>query len=243
MNRIDAHGTVDRIAGPVISASGLDEARLYDVVRVGEAGLVGEVIRLSRKGATIQVYEDTSVLRLGEPVTGTRQGLTALLGPGLLRSIYDGLQRPLPVLRQSTGVFIGRGVSASALPEELDWEFEPLARVGDAVHPGDVLGNVAETEHINHRIMVPPDCRGRVAWIAQGSRRIADTVDYAKVVARIGETLAGRHFTLIEKLAEEIAAMILRDFDTPWVRVSIAKLAPLRGVRKLGVVIERGKRP
>lgn len=176
MNRINAHGTVDRIAGPVISASGLEDARLYDVVRVGDAGLIGEVIRLSRKGATIQVYEDTSGLRLGESVTGTQQGLTALLGPGLLRSIYDGLQRPLPILRQSTGVFIGRGVSASALPEEVDWEFVPLAHVGDPVRPGDVLGNVEETEHITHRIMVPPGCQGHVAWIAQGSRRIADTV-------------------------------------------------------------------
>ena len=175
MNRIDAaQGRVDRIAGPVVSASGLLEARLYDVVRVGEAGLVGEVIRLSNRGATIQVYEDTSGLRLGEPVECTHQGLAAWLGPGLLGSVYDGLQRPLSALQQATGMFIGRGVSASPLPVDKEWDFQPARRVGETVFAGDTLGTVAETDQITHRIMVPPDCQGRIAWIAEGRRKISD---------------------------------------------------------------------
>ncbi len=177
MNTIEtARGRVDRIAGPVIVASGLEDARLYDVVRVGEAGLVGEVIRLSRKGATIQVYEDTSGLRLGEPAQITDHGLAAWLGPGLLLSVYDGLQRPLSALYQSTGVFIGRGVNAAPLREDVEWEFIPEMRAGEPVFPGDVLGSVTETEHVTHRIMTPPDCQGQLAWIGEGKYRVTDII-------------------------------------------------------------------
>lgn len=176
MDNRGSAGRVIKVAGPVVSAAGLDEARLYDVVHVGEAGLVGEVIRLSRKGATIQVYEDTSGLRLGEPVACTRQSLVAWLGPGLLRSVYDGLQRPLTELSHRTGVFLGKGVRVSPLDETVTWEFVPARAAGETVHSGDILGTVRETEHIQHRIMVPPDCQGRITWIAGGSNRISDTV-------------------------------------------------------------------
>lgn len=169
-------GNVIKIAGPVVSAAGLEGARLYDVVKVGETGLVGEIIRLSRKGATIQVYEDTSGLRLGEPVECTGQSLSALLGPGLLRSVYDGLQRPLSALFQATGVFIGRGVSASPLPEDAEWDFSPVVSTGDMVLAGDVLGTVPETDSILHRIMVPPGFGGKVVWIARGKQKITDAV-------------------------------------------------------------------
>lgn len=171
-----AQGKVDRIAGPVISASGLEDARLNDVVRVGDAGLVGEVIRLSLKEATIQVYEDTSGLRLGESVQVTEHGLSAWLGPGLLRSVYDGLQRPLIELYHETGDFIGRGSKPSSLSEDVEWEFIPERRTGENVSPGDGLGTVAETEYVKHRIMVPPGCQGRLSWIEQGKHRVTDII-------------------------------------------------------------------
>lgn len=171
-----APGNITRIAGPVVIASGLAGVRLYDVVRVGELGLVGEVIRLSQRGATIQVYEDTSGLRLGEPVVSTGQSLAALLGPGLLGSVYDGLQRPLKSLEQQTGMYLERGVQASALPEDAAWEFTPRIQPGEYVSPGDTLGDLPETENITHRILVPPDCSGRLAWIGSGRYTIKDVV-------------------------------------------------------------------
>jgi V/A-type H+/Na+-transporting ATPase subunit A len=169
-------GKVIRIAGPVIAATGLQGARLYDVVKVGEMSLIGEVIQLSQTGATIQVYEDTSGLRLGEPVTNTQQSLVAQLGPGLLGSVYDGLQRPLQELANRTGVYLGRGVQASALSEDKVWEFVPVLQCGTEVFSGAVLGTVAETDQILHRIMVPMDCAGLLKWIATGEHRIGDTI-------------------------------------------------------------------
>lgn len=172
----DSRGRVTYVAGPVVMAVGLESSRLYDVVRVGETGLVGEVIRLSARGATIQVYEDTSGLRLGEPVTATHQSLAAWLGPGLLGSVYDGLQRPLGALAQQTGVFIRKGTTAPPLAVETRWEFLPLLRAGVQVSPGDVLGIVPETDQIQHKIMVPPDVQGRLVWIASGPQRADDVV-------------------------------------------------------------------
>jgi V/A-type H+-transporting ATPase subunit A len=169
-------GQVIRIAGPVVSAAGLDDVRLYDVVHVGKMGLIGEVIRLSKIGATIQVYEDTTGLSLGEPVTNLRQSLVAQLGPGLLGSVYDGLQRPLKELNRQTGIFIHRGVNAASLPQEITWIFTPALQAGARVAPGDVLGTVPETDRILHRIMVPPDCRGNLTWIGEGRRRVCDAV-------------------------------------------------------------------
>lgn len=169
-------GQVIRIAGPVVSAAGLDDVRLYDVVRVGEIGLIGEVIRLSKVGATIQVYEDTSGLRLGEPVINTRQSLVAQLGPGLLSSVYDGLQRPLKDLAGQTGVYIDRGVATSPLPAEKTWPFTPVVQPGAIVFPGNILGTVPETAEITHQIMVPPGCQGKVTWIAEGDKKVHEVV-------------------------------------------------------------------
>ena len=168
-------GRIIRIAGPVVRAVGLENVRLYDVVRVGELGLIGEVIRLSEGLTTIQVYEDTSGLRAGEPVRGTGFPLAAQLGPGLLGQVYDGLQRPLEILAEAGGEFIQRGVYASPLPEEKRWHFTPSVSPGEVVGPGDVLGVVPESQTIEHCIMVPPRVRGRVAGIREGEYTVHET--------------------------------------------------------------------
>lgn len=167
---------VIRISGPVVGAAGLERACLFDVVRVGEIGLVGEIIRLSGDIATIQVYEDTSGIHIGEPVQNTGLPLVAHLGPGLLGSVYDGLQRPLETLSELTGDFIHRGVEVAPLAEDIRWAFTPSVKVGDLVGPGDVLGVVRESLTIEHRIMVPPKRSGRVMEINEGEYRINDVV-------------------------------------------------------------------
>jgi len=169
-------GKVVRIAGPVVRATGLDNVRLYDVVRVGDLGLIGEVIRLSEGIITIQVYEDTSGIRVGEPVQSTGLPLVAQLGPGLLGQVYDGLQRPLEILAQVGGEFIQRGVYASPLPAEKRWRFIPRVSVGEVVNAGDIVGVVPESRTIEHRIMVPPRQRGRVIQIREGEFTIDEAV-------------------------------------------------------------------
>ncbi len=169
-------GKIIRIAGPVVGAVGLAGIRLHDVVRVGDLGLVGEVIRLSGDVATIQVYEDTSGVRVGEPVHNTGQPLVAQLGPGLLGMVYDGLQRPLKVLAGMTGDFIERGVSAPSLPDNVRWVFTPCVNAGERVGPGDTLGVVPESLAIEHAIMVPPGVQGRVAQIHEGEFKLDEVV-------------------------------------------------------------------
>jgi V/A-type H+/Na+-transporting ATPase subunit A len=165
----DQVGRVIRIAGPVVGAVGLENIRLFDVVRVGELGLVGEVIRLSEGLATVQVYEDTSGIRVGEPVISTGQPLVAQLGPGLLGKVFDGLQRPLKALAGMSGDFIQRGVHAPALPEDVLWSFSPQVKEGAYVGPGDLLGVVPESRNTEHRVLVPPGLRGRILEIREGS--------------------------------------------------------------------------
>src|SRR6185503_4919610 len=145
------------VAGPVVVARGLTATRLYNVVEVGEAGLAGEVIRLDGPDAVIQVYEDTSGLTAGEPVTDTREPLRAELGPGLLGSIFDGTQRPLTVLARVGEnpwgrPMIPRGLSAPSLDRERRWHFAPAVAIGERVGPGDMLGTVQETAQFTHRI-------------------------------------------------------------------------------------------
>jgi V/A-type H+-transporting ATPase subunit A len=169
-------GKIIRIAGPVVRAVGLERVRLYDVVRVGEMGLIGEVIRLSEGVITIQVYEDTSGIRVGEPVHSTGLPLVVQLGPGLLGQVYDGLQRPLEILAGESGEFIHRGVYATPLPAEKRWHFIPRVAVGEVVRAGDILGVVPESRTIEHRIMVPHHVRGRVAIIREGEFKVTETV-------------------------------------------------------------------
>jgi len=167
---------VGRVSGPVVIADGLEGAKMFDVVRVGSLGLVGEVIRLVGAAATIQVYEDTTGIRPGDPIENTGQALSVELGPGLLKSIYDGVQRPLDVIQKSVGDFITRGFSVPALDEKAVWEFTPTAKVGSEVTPGTILGTVQETPLILHKIMVPPGVRGTLRELKAGSYTIRQPI-------------------------------------------------------------------
>jgi V/A-type H+-transporting ATPase subunit A len=170
-----AKGVLKRISGPVVTAVGLD-AHMYDVVKVGDEELMGEVIKIQDENAIIQVYEDTDGIRPGEPVENTGLSLAVELGPGLLTSIYDGIQRPLEVLVDKMGNFIERGVSAPGLSHEKKWEFVPTVKAGDVVRAGDILGTVQET-NIVHKIMVPPDSKGgKIKKISGGSFTVDDTI-------------------------------------------------------------------
>ncbi len=169
-------GVIARVSGPVVIAEGLEGAKMYDVVRVGQLGLVGEIIRLVEGAATVQVYEDTTGVRPGDPVENTGQALSVELGPGLLTSIYDGVQRPLDVLKKSLGDFITRGFVAPPLDEKKVWEFTATAKPGSAVTPGAILGTVQETPLILHKIMVPPGVSGTVERLASGRYTIRDPI-------------------------------------------------------------------
>jgi V/A-type H+-transporting ATPase subunit A len=184
-------GTIVRVAGPVVVAEGLGGVRMYDVVHVGHIQLVGEVIRLAGDLATIQVYEDTGGLRVGEPVTGTGSPFMVELGPGLLGSIFDGVQRPLPMLRQQEGDFIARGGTALALDRTAMWDFEPRVRVGDRVSGCDLLGIVPETTHLEHRVLVPTDIRGVVEEIRPGKHTVEETIAIVRAEEPALRTLPG----------------------------------------------------
>ena len=175
-NKKDGTGRIIKISGPTVISRGMERARMYEVVHVGEAGLMGEVIRLDGDEAFIQIYEDTSGLSVGEPVTRTGEPLTISLGPGLLGSVYDGVQRPLKSLEDASGAFIGRGVVAPALNLERRWRFEASARPGDEVRGGDLLGTVQETESLAHKILVPPDICGKISTIDSGEYTVTDEI-------------------------------------------------------------------
>lgn len=170
-------GTLSKITGPVVIADGMTGTKMYDVVRVGHAGLMGEVIRLEGDLATIQVYEDTAGLLIGEPVESTAGPLMLELGPGLLSSIYDGIQRPLPVIAEDTGSdFIARGTVASALDRSRRWEYTPVAEVGQEVSGGDVLGTTPEGPTVLHRVMVPPRLKGTLTEVKPAGEYTVDDV-------------------------------------------------------------------
>ena len=152
-------GILKRIAGPVVTAIDFD-AHMYDVVKIGNEQLMGEVIKIDGAETVIQVYESTTGIRPGEPVINTGLSLAVELGPGLLTSIYDGIQRPLEVLIQKMGNFIARGVTAPGLDHEKKWTFKPVVRVGDTVAPGQTIGEVQETRSILHKVMIPPLAKG-----------------------------------------------------------------------------------
>lgn len=168
-------GEIYRISGPVVIISGLN-TRMYDVVKVGNEGLMGEVIGIEGDKSVIQVYEETSGIRPGEPVENTGMPLSVELGPGLLESIYDGIQRPLPVLKDTMGDFITRGVFADGLSRDREWDFVPTVKKGTKVNPGDIIGTVQETENIEHRIMVPPNVSGTIEKIKKGKYKVDETV-------------------------------------------------------------------
>jgi len=153
---LPARGKIEWISGPAVKASGMATSKMYEVTQVGEEKLVGEVIKLTGDVAFVQVYESTSGLRPGEPVTGTGQPLSTSLGPGMIGTIYDGLQRPLDVIANKAGAFITRGVSANSIPFDKQWDFVPAVKTGDDIEAGTILGTVQETPLIEHRILAPP---------------------------------------------------------------------------------------
>ena len=158
-------GKIIRISGPVIEANNMRGAKMYDVVRVGEENLIGEIIRLNQDVATIQVYEDTNGLMPGEQVVSTLEPLSVELGPGLLTNIYDGIQRPLPAIQSISGEFISRGIEAPALDRKKKWHFKPTIKTGENVNGCDVIGEVKETTIITHKIIVPPNINGKIISI------------------------------------------------------------------------------
>ncbi len=172
---MNAKGKIYRISGPVVIISGLN-TRMYDVVKVGNEGLMGEVIGIEGDKSTVQVYEETSGIKPGEPVENTGMPLSVELGPGLLESIYDGIQRPLPVLKGTMGDFIKRGVSANGLSREKEWDFVPTVKKGDKVNAGDIIGTVQETQNIQQRILVPPNVSGTVNEIKAGKFKVDEVV-------------------------------------------------------------------
>jgi len=158
--RMAAQGRIVWVSGPAVRADGMSEAKMYETVTVGNAKLVGEVIRLTGDVAFIQVYESTSGLKPGEPVVGTGNPLSVLLGPGIIGQLYDGIQRPLRELSKQSGSFIGRGIVTTPVDMTKKWHFVPTVSVGDEVAGGDILGTVKESELIDHSIMVPPNHSG-----------------------------------------------------------------------------------
>ena len=172
--------TISRISGPVVVAKGIGGAQMFDVVRIGDMGLVGEIIRLEGNTAQIQVYEDTTGLRPGEKIVNTNKPLSMQLGPGLLTSIYDGIQRPLNILREESGDFISRGKIIPALDQKKKWDFVPVKKKGDEVAPGEIIGEVQETPLIKHKIMIPHNVSGKLVDISEGQYTVNDNVAAVK---------------------------------------------------------------
>ncbi len=180
-------GTITKVSGPLIVAENMADVKMYDVVRVSKLRLIGEVIELRNDKASIQVYEETTGLGVGEPVESTGSPLSVELAPGLIESIFDGIQRPLTVIREKVGDRITRGVEVAALDHEKKWYFEPTAKLGQQVGPGDFLGKVQETMVVEHRIMVPNGLSGTVEWLFKGDCTIDEPI--ARIRTAEGKTV------------------------------------------------------
>jgi len=171
---------ITKVAGPVVVAKGLKNAKMYDVVKVSNQKLIGEIIELNKDLATIQVYEETSGIGPGEPVFSTDMPLSVELGPGLISSIYDGIQRPLDILKASSGDFITRGAEADAVDRKKKWDFEPISKKGDKVISGDIIGTVQESNIVKNKIMVPYGIQGEIKEIYKGKFTVTDTIAIIK---------------------------------------------------------------
>jgi len=165
-----------KVAGPVVVAKGLKNAKMYDVVKVSGQKLIGEIIELNKDLITIQVYEETSGIGPGEPVFSTDMPLSVELGPGLISSIYDGIQRPLDILKATSGNFISRGAEADAVDRKKKWDFEPISKKGDKVIAGDIIGTVQESSIVKHKIMVPYGIQGEIKEIYKDKFTVTDTI-------------------------------------------------------------------
>jgi V/A-type H+-transporting ATPase subunit A len=169
-------GKISKIAGPLVVATGMREANMFDVVRVSDSKLIGEIIEMHGDRASIQVYEETSGLGTGEPVESTGEPLSVELGPGLIEGIFDGIQRPLEKIRELVGNSLVRGIEVPALDRDKKWHFVPKVKPGDKVVGGDILGTVQETEIVEHRIMVKPGVVGTVKTIAEGDYTVTEQI-------------------------------------------------------------------
>ncbi len=169
-------GQIYRVSGPLIEAIGVDDARMNDLVRIGEKGIIGEIIKLEKEKIVVQAYEDTTGVKVGEKITSTREPLTVELGPGLIGSIFDGVQRPLDKIFEKEGTFVRSGTSALPLDRKKRWSFIPTKISGDTVKEGDEIGYVKESSVINHKILVPLGCKGKIKEIKKGDYSIGDTV-------------------------------------------------------------------
>ena len=156
-----SQGTIVKVSGPLVVAAGMENADMFDVVRVGDLGLIGEIIEMRGDRASIQVYEETAGIGPGAPVVSTGAQLSVELGPGLIESIYDGIQRPLEIMYQQQGSNIQRGIQVPALDREKKWTFIPTVKVGDEVQTGDIIGTVKETAVVEQKIMVPHRVSGK----------------------------------------------------------------------------------
>ena len=175
-NEREARGVIRKVAGALIVAGGMESVQMFDVVRVSEQRLIGEVIELRGDEASIQVYEETAGLGPGEPVYGTGEPLSVELAPGLIEGIFDGIQRPLNVIYEAAGDRITRGIDLPKLNREKKWNFVPVAKVGDKLTGGDILGTVQETPAVLHKIMMPPKLSGTVEWIYEGEATIVEPI-------------------------------------------------------------------
>lgn len=174
------YGQIIKISGPLVVAENMKSANMFDVVHVGELGLIGEIIEMRGDKASIQVYEETAGLKTGDKVVSTGEPLSAELGPGIMEMIFDGIQRPLEVIKNKTGSNIARGIDVTSLDHEKKWNFIPSVKSGDKVQEGDIIGLVDETKLIVHKIMVPPGIEGTVTEIAGGIYTIVEPVAQIK---------------------------------------------------------------
>ena len=187
-------GKIIKVSGPLVVAEGMDEANVYDVVKVGEKGLIGEIIEMRGDKASIQVYEETSGIGPGDPVITTGEPLSVELGPGLIESMFDGIQRPLDAfMKAANSAFLSKGVEVKSLNREKKWPFVPTAKVGDKVSAGDVIGTVQETAVVLHRIMVPFGVEGTIKEIKAGDFNVEEVI--AVVETEIGD----KNLTLMQK--------------------------------------------
>ncbi len=170
------YGVIVKVAGPLVVADKMKDARMFDVVRVSERNLIGEIIEIHEERASIQVYEETRDIGPGEPVYNTGQPLSVELGPGLIQSIYDGIQRPLDIIYHEAGDYITRGLDLPGLDRNKIWHFVPLKKVGEVVQGGDILGTIQETVVVEHRVIVPMGADGVIGEIKEGDYRVEDSV-------------------------------------------------------------------
>lgn len=173
---MNSKGTIKKVAGPLVIATGMRDANMFDVVHVSDQMLTGEIIEMHGDEASIQVYEETSGLGPGEPVVSTGVPMSVELGPGLITSIYDGIQRPLDAIMKVCGNNLKRGIHVDSLDREKKWSFVPTAEIGEEVSGGDVLGTVQETDVVEQKIMVPPDVKGKVNELKSGEFTVTETI-------------------------------------------------------------------